>query len=143
MSDQPADFIINTDGASRGNPGQAAAAFIITPANGSKIEEGVSLGIATNNQAEYTAVKMALERLKERFSTALPALVEIRADSSLIVNQLAGKFKIKNPQLISLFSQIRELEKSIGTTRYLYVPREQNFEADRLANQALDRLNSD
>lgn len=134
-------YIINTDGASRGNPGPAAASFIIRGDGGVIwVEEGVFLGENTNNFAEYVAVKLALERLIKDFPHVLPAEVTILADSMLIVNQLSDKFKVKNSVLKDLYSQIKQLEIKAGTVIYRYVPRTENFMADKLANMALDKL---
>lgn len=133
------NFVIYTDGASRGNPGEAASAFIIKTADGLIwYQQGVYLGQATNNQAEYQAVKLALEKLNRDFKRYLPSKVEIRADSLLIVKQLSGEYKLKNLYLVSYFKQIKELEKLVGEVSYLHIPRAENFLADKLANIALD-----
>lgn len=134
-------LIINTDGASRGNPGPAAAAFIIRDAQGKILaQDGIFLGILTNNQAEYQAVIRAFERLISGFSSLLPATVEVKADSSLLINQLSGRFKIKNPQLKKLHAYAKSLEEKVGKVSYEYIPREMNAQADALANKALDDL---
>lgn len=132
-------LFINTDGASRGNPGNAAASFIIRDENRAILfQEGKTLGIATNNEAEYSAVQLALEKLLSDFTDLLPARAEIYADSRLIVEQLSGNFKVKNNRMKSMFFRVRELEKEIGEVYYTYIPREENQQADRLANMALD-----
>lgn len=134
-------FIISTDGAARGNPGPAAAAFVIqTPDGVIWAQEGVCLGKATNNKAEYTAVKNALEKLIKDFAQDLPTTVELRSDSQLLVNQLSGNFKVKNEDLKILFYEVKDLEKQVGEVRYLYIPRANNTLADKLANMALDSL---
>lgn len=131
--------IINTDGASRGNPGQASSSFIIKTEGGEVLaKEGVRLGVATNNEAEYSAVKFALERLLKSFPDRLPLQVEIRADSLLIVEQLSGNYKIKNDRLRVLYNQVKELEEKVGDVVFIYIPRASNFQADELANFALD-----
>ncbi|MBI4040162.1 ribonuclease HI family protein [Candidatus Daviesbacteria bacterium] len=133
-------FIVYTDGASRGNPGQAAAGFVIqTPDGVIWVQEGVYLGHATNNVAEYTAVKMAFEKLLKDFIKDLPTEIEVRADSMLVVRQLQGLFKMKNPTLRVLFEGIKDLEPKLGKIVYQHIPRSQNFLADRMANMALDR----
>lgn len=135
-----AKFVIYTDGASRGNPGNAAAAFVIRDNNNRVLaKSGAYLGIATNNHAEYSAVKLALQALVDEFAAGLPAEVEVRADSMLVVNQLVGKFKIKNPQLQVFVGEVKKLEQKIGRVNYTYIPRIQNFQADGIANQTLDR----
>ncbi|MCL5784415.1 MAG: ribonuclease HI family protein [Patescibacteria group bacterium] len=133
-------IIINTDGASRGNPGHASSSFIIsTPEGVIWDQEGVYLGVATNNEAEYSAVKKALEKVKEKFSQQLPLEIEIRTDSLLIASQLSGKYKIKNERLKEFYNKVKNLENEIGSVEYTYIPREKNFLADRLANEALDK----
>lgn len=132
-------LIINTDGGSRGNPGKAAAGFVVRDEEGVIIaREGRYLGVVTNNDAEYAAVKQAFKFLTTTFSQDLPVQLELRADSTLVVNQLAGKFKIKNPRLKEVIEEIKELERSLGDVVYTYIPREQNFEADLLVNEILD-----
>lgn len=132
-------FIVYTDGASRGNPGHAAAGFVIKDETGLIwIQQGVYLDVTTNNVAEYTAVKLALQKLVDDFLKYLPTQVTVRTDSLLLVEQLNGRYKIKNPNLKILFEQIRKLEKKIGQVSFVHITRADNFLADRLANQALD-----
>jgi len=132
-------FVIFTDGASRGNPGQAASGYIIKTNEGVVwVEEAVRLGVATNNEAEYTAVKLALQRLAHDFSSDLPSVVEIKTDSQLVARQLAGIYKIKNPKLKVLFEEIKKLQGDIGKIVYTHIPRQENYLTDRLVNQALD-----
>lgn len=134
--------IIFTDGASRGNPGQAAAGFVIQTDDGVIwSENGVYLDVVTNNVAEYSAVKLALKKLATDFINWLPAKVLVKADSLLIVEQLSGRYKIRNSKLKVFFDEIKSLEEKVGEVRYLHIPREKNFLADRLANQALDKKN--
>lgn len=133
-------LIINTDGGSRGNPGQAASAWTIRDNQDQLLDQGgVFLGLATNNEAEYLAVKHALQILINKFSPMIPMEIEIRADSTLVVNQLAGKFKIKNPRLKILIEEIKQLERQLGKITYHYIPRAENYEADRLVNEVLDK----
>lgn len=132
-------FLIFADGASRGNPGPASAGFLIKSWDGVIwVQDGLYLGTATNNVAEYSAVKLALRRLIDDFSNILPVEVEVRVDSQLIARQLAGLYKIKNPTLKTIFADIRRLEKLAGKISYIHIPRDQNFIADKLANHALD-----
>ncbi len=132
-------LIVNTDGAARGNPGPAASSFIIRDSEGAILsQDGVCLGETTNNVAEYSAVKFALNRIVLEFSGILPADVEVKSDSKLIVEQLSGNFKIKNMTLRALFNEIKLLEGKIGSVNYIHIPREQNYQADLLANKALD-----
>jgi len=134
-------FIINTDGASRGNPGHAAAGFVIQTSDGVVwVEDGVYLGTKTNNEAEYLAVQSAFERLIKDFAKWLPADVEVRMDSNLLANQLSGNFKIKSPTLLELYKVVKNLESKIGGNfKYIYTPRSNNSLADKLANMALDK----
>lgn len=130
-------LIIFTDGASRGNPGHASYGFTISDDSGKLIyEEGKYIGMATNNIAEYTAVLEAfrwiLQNIKEKPE------IELYADSKLVAEQLAGKWKIKHPGLKPLFDQIKVLEMELGGVLHTHVPREKNTVADSLANQALD-----
>ncbi len=132
-------LIIYTDGASRGNPGPASYGFVIFDRKGKLIHQaGEFIGKATNNVAEYTAVLEAFKYLKKEFLEKLS--IEFLADSRLVVEQLSGRFKIKNQNLKILFEQIKILEMEIGEVFYRHIPREKNFRADSLANEALDKI---
>lgn len=132
-------LVIYTDGASRGNPGRASYGFTISDEKGNLIyEEGKYIGIATNNIAEYTAVLEAFKYLKKKFHGNLK--IELFADSRLVVEQLSGRFKIKSANLKILFDQIKILEMEIGNLFFTHIPREKNFRADSLANEALDKI---
>ena len=134
-------LLVHTDGGARGNPGPAAIGVVIE-----KIVDGRSLivekirkriGEATNNVAEYRAVEEALKKIRE--STQEVSHIDFYLDSTLVVNQLNGLFKVKDARLRELLSQIRVLEQEVGgVIRYNAVPREQNRRADFLVNQALD-----
>lgn len=130
---------INTDGASRGNPGEASYGFLIKDDNGEIIfSEGQYIGINTNNFAEYTAVLKALEYIEVNKDNLEFSEITVVTDSQLVAQQLSGKYKIKSPTLKVIFNQIKILEMTLGTILYKNVPREQNKEADKLANLALD-----
>lgn len=131
-------LIIYTDGASRGNPGQASFGFTISDGKGKLIyEEGKYIGITTNNVAEYTAVLEALKYIQKNYNrTGLQ--LELFADSRLVVEQLAGRFKMKSEHLKPIFSQIKVLTMELGGMVHTHIPREKNTKADRLANLALD-----
>lgn len=132
-------YIIYTDGGSRGNPGQAASAFILKNTDNQKlIERGFYLGLATNNEAEYKAVEKALEFLINTDKNAKLLEIEIRADSKLIVEQLKGNWKIKNENLKDYFWQIKQLENEFAKVNYVYIERTKNKEADLLVNLTLD-----
>lgn len=128
---------IFTDGGSRGNPGQAAYGFVVK--TGGKIvkKAGGALGVATNNFAEYTAVIRALEFAKEKFKGRD---IKFYMDSLLVASQLSGLFKIKNPSIRQLVFKVRTLESDFGQITYTHILRENNKEADRLVNEALDEL---
>lgn len=139
---------IYCDGGARRNPGPAAAAFIaIAKQPDNKAQSEITLkkvwkylGPATNNQAEYQAVLLALDWLVAFSGLKTAALIQFFLDSTLVVNQLNGLFKIKNPGLRSLLLKARELEAQIQTPlEYHYIPRSQNTQADALVNLALDQ----
>jgi len=140
--DKNQTLIIYCDGGARGNPGPAAYGFVITDEKGSKIyEEGKAIGVATNNIAEYSAVVAALKHVFEHMSHVKGHLsnVQFFLDSQLVTEQLSGRWKIKNENLRNLYFTIRELEQKIGAkVSYQHVFREQNTEADRMVNLALD-----
>lgn len=132
-------LIIYTDGASRGNPGPAAYGFTISDEDDKLIyEEGGYIGLATNNVAEYTAVLQALKHVKEKFASKRLLQIELLADSQLVARQLAGHYKIKAKHLKPLIEQIKILVLELGGVIFDHIPRFQNTQADKLANQALD-----
>lgn len=134
-------LIIYTDGGARGNPGPGAAAYVIKDINGQVLQkDGTFLGMATNNEAEYQAVREAFQRILEDFKNNLPGEIEIRADSKLVVEQLSGNFKVKNPRIKALFDQVKNLQNEVGQVNYTYIPRAENFLADELVNQILDQI---
>ena len=129
---------INCDGGSRGNPGPAAAAFVVWNQAGNLLYKcGKYLGVATNNEAEYQAAIEALTWLRDNRAK----IVVFSLDSKLVVNQLNGLFKVKEPRLRELFLQVKGLEQELGQTviSYTSIPREQNFAADLLVNETLDQ----
>jgi ribonuclease HI len=127
--------IVHCDGASRGNPGPAGIGVQITDDDGAVVDEiARGLGIATNNQAEYTA---ALEGLKRALELGAER-VTLRSDSRLLVEQLSGRFRVKNPTLQRLHKEVRDVASSFDRVTYQHVSRERNTEADRLANQGVD-----
>ena len=129
--------IIYTDGAARGNPGPAAIGVIFKDDTGHVVARiSRRLGAATNNQAEYHAIIAALEK-----AISLGARqVLIKSDSELAVKQINGKYKIKNTALRPLYQKVVQLIGSLDSFSIDYVPREQNAEADSLANKALDSI---
>ncbi len=132
MSDQ---IIAYTDGASRGNPGPAAAAFILSDLGGNQIQsKAFFIGKTTNNVAEYTAIIKALEAAKEIGAKKLTVF----SDSELMVRQINGKYKVKSGQIRPLFQQAIKLLGEFENYKVQFVPRQKNKEADKLANQALN-----
>src|SRR3954454_21440047 len=120
MSDSPA--VIHIDGASRGNPGDAAYAVVIEVAGQSPIEESGVLGKETNNIAEYTALTKALEKAR---SLGLNR-VAIHSDSELLVKQMRGEYRIKNDDLKSLADEAKQLMRDFASVTLTHVRREQN-----------------
>lgn len=127
---------IYTDGASRGNPGAAAFAYVISRDGESPIEEADCLGQMTNNQAEYTALVRALEHALE---LGAHHRVLVHSDSELMVKQMNGEYRVKNEELRGLYEQACALRKRFeGPVTILHVRRSQNKRADALCNEALD-----
>lgn len=134
-------YYINTDGASRGNPGPASYGFVIKDENKNLIfSQGKKIGINTNNVAEYLAVLEAFKLLKINNEKSEEIEIIVIADSLLIISQLQGRYKIKSEKLKEIYTQIKELEKEFQKVEYMHVLREYNKEADKLANMALDNL---
>ena len=133
-------LIINTDGGSRGNPGPAAIGIVIKNDQGEFIfEHGEKIGVATNNQAEHKAALFAMEWLINYSLLKNYDTVEFRLDSQLVAYQLTGKYKIKNKELLEILVKTKAGEAKLDTrVVYCYVPREENKEADRILNLALD-----
>lgn len=126
---------INTDGGARGNPGPAGIGVVLRDEN-EKIIAGFKqyIGEATNNVAEYKALILALEEARK---TGVEFL-EVRMDSELVVKQMQGKYKIKEPGLQVLAGEVFKLIKYFKSVRFTHVRRELNKEADKLVNQAID-----
>lgn len=133
------EVIIYTDGGSRGNPGPAGSGAVVY--KGEKVIAEVSefLGIRTNNYAEYEALILALEAARKKLGSPL-ANVAVRMDSELIVRQMNGQYKVKHPDLKPKHARVREIvAESFPGITFSHVRREMNTEADRLANNAMDR----
>lgn len=128
---------IFTDGASRGNPGQASYGFVIFDEDKNLVfEEGKYLGIQTNNFAEYSAVLASLVYVKTNLPHA--RVLNFFLDSQLVASQLSGKYKIKSENLIPLIDKIKKVSQDFEKINYQHIPRAKNSHADRLANYALD-----
>ncbi len=129
------ELILHTDGGSRGNPGPAGAGGLLLDANGDRVEDfSIPLGEATNNEAEYHALIEGLKRAKAR----RPSRLVVRADSLLVVQQMRGAWRIKDRKLVKLHLEARRHLPACPVV-FEHVPREQNVEADRLANLAMDQ----
>ena len=126
---------MNCDGAARGNPGPAGIGVVISDQDGEVLDEiADGIGVATNNVAEYRAAIAGLSR-----ATSLGAdEVLLRSDSRLLIEQLEGRFRVKNPTLLRLHEEVRALARGFSRVRYEHVPRERNKAADRLANRGVD-----
>ncbi len=131
--------VIEADGGSRGNPGPAAYGAVLKDADTGEViaEDASTIGIASNNVAEYSGLIAGL-RLAEEFAPG--ADIEVRMDSKLVVEQMSGRWKIKHASMKPLALEANRLAP-FGTT-YTWMPREQNKHADRLANEALDGTGS-
>lgn len=134
-------LIIHTDGGARGNPGPAAVGVVIKETNGKEITSfGKRIGDTTNNVAEYTGVIEALKYLKTKYITQnIKYEIYFYLDSTLVVNQLNGQFKVKESHLRELLLTVRMLEGEVGgVITYTAIPREKNGSADYFVNKALD-----
>ncbi len=130
------DYILYTDGAARGNPGPAAIAGVLLDRHGQEKEAfGEYIGEATNNEAEYRALLKGLELAISH----KPGALEIRTDSELLAMQLKGSYRVRAHNLKPLYEQAQRQLKRFPHVSIKHIPREQNRQADRLANQALDR----
>lgn len=126
-----------TDGACRGNPGHGGAGFVLTDGYGNIVEKGSKyLGICTNNVAEYRALILGLGAAVRHPCSKLL----IRLDSELLVKQIKGTYRVKNPKLKLLMEEVRNLFSRIKSYTVEHVPRLQNTLADELANEAIDRV---
>jgi len=127
--------IINVDGAARGNPGPAAIGATLKDEAGNTVGRiSRPIGVTTNNQAEYQAIIAALEK---SISSGARQVI-LKSDSELVVKQINGQYKIKNTILRPLYQKVVQLIGALESFSIVYVPREQNTEADALANKALD-----
>jgi len=137
-------IIIYTDGGSRGNPGLAGMGVVIANEKGKMVKEYSGfLGVKTNNEAEYEAVIFGLKKIKALLGKEKikNTEIEFRLDSELVSRQLEGFYKIENEKLAPLFLKIWNLKMDFGKIYFKHIPREQNREADRLANEAMDNKN--
>lgn len=125
-----------TDGGARGNPGPAAIGVVIKNAEDQVLFElGKYIGETTNNQAEYQALLMALEKALEFKAETVNCFL----DSELVVKQMKGEYKVKDKALGLLFIKAWNLVQKFKNTTFNHIPREKNKQADALVNQALDK----
>ena len=128
-------LIAYIDGGARGNPGPAGFGVRIEQPDGALVEEfHESIGVATNNVAEYRGLIAALEWARKHECPAF----HVRSDSLLLVQQMRGTYRVKHPGLQPLYARARLLALEIGRVTYEHVGRERNAHADRLANKAMD-----
>lgn len=135
-------IIVYTDGGSRGNPGPAGVGVAVVNEKGQIVKKySKNLGVKTNNEAEYEAVILALQKLKHLFGKEKVKKMEFefRSDSELVVRQLRGEYKLKEEKLFPLFIKIWNLKMEFGGVSFVEIPRERNKEADALANEAMDK----
>lgn len=127
---------VNVDGGARGNPGPAAIAAVVQNGDGAVLEEhSEAIGEATNNVAEYRALLLGIERAAAHGARSL----ELVGDSELIVRQVKGEYKVKDEALRELHGQVRKALEPFEEWSIRHVRRDDNAEADRLVNEALDK----
>lgn len=128
-------LVVNVDGGARGNPGPAAIGVVVQSPEGELLEErGERIGRATNNVAEYRALLLGVERAAELGASEL----ELVGDSELVVRQVKGEYKVKDAALRKLHAEVKRALRPFESWSIRHVRREQNAEADRLVNEALD-----
>jgi ribonuclease H / adenosylcobalamin/alpha-ribazole phosphatase len=126
---------LSTDGGARGNPGPAAYGYVLETEDGTVLDaRGETIGVATNNVAEYRALVAGLAKAVE---LAIDEL-EVVSDSELLVKQMTGEYRVKNKALQELSLEAARLARQLGSVRYTAVRREHNELADQLVNEALD-----
>ena len=138
---EPEKLVIFTDGGSRGNPGPAAAAVVVKDVAGKvRLLRGKYLGEGTNNFAEYQGVILAYEAVTEKMEGDLTKYsLSFNLDSTLVVNQLNGLFKVKDSAIREAILKIRNFESKFAEVSYKYIPREQNKDADGVVNETLNK----
>jgi ribonuclease HI len=135
VAEAPEKLVVNVDGGARGNPGPAAIAAVVQGPGGEVLEErGERIGRATNNVAEYKALLLGIEMAAARGAAEL----ELVGDSELIVKQVKGEYKVKDANMRKLHAEVKAALRPFDGWSIRHVRREQNAEADRLVNEALD-----
>ena len=128
-------FVLQTDGAARGNPGPAAAGIVLRYGGETILEHGECYGSCTNNVSEYRALIMGLEKSLPWLDSR-PLLIQM--DSELVVKQINGLYKVKHPDLKPLYARVRTLLAKVNLQAVEHICRSMNARADKLANDALD-----
>ena len=130
-------LVMYTDGGSRGNPGPSALGVFLKTLD---VRYGEYLGRATNNEAEYRAILSGMRKTRTMIGDvrAKNTQLECRMDSELAMRQLTGRYRVKHPNLRKFFDEIQREGMLFGGVRFVHVPREENKEADREVNRALD-----
>ncbi|BBE42320.1 Phosphoglycerate mutase [Conexivisphaera calida] len=136
-----AEALVYTDGASRGNPGPCAYAFLIIRGDEVVARRSEYLGRCTNNEAEYTAVARAME---EALRLGIRR-IRVHSDSRLVISQLTGRWRVKDPRMRALSSRIKELASKFEVVEFVNVPREDPLirAADHMCNRTLDEVAGD
>ncbi len=135
-------LLIHTDGGARGNPGPAGIGAVLEDGKGKLVQEiSRYIGEQTNNVAEYDALIAALEAAKELYGVKLREMsIEVRMDSELIVRQLGGIYKVKEPTLKQKFARVAQMRlEDVPNIIFTHIRREKNAHADRLVNEAIDK----
>ncbi|MHB8660903.1 MAG: ribonuclease HI family protein [Minisyncoccota bacterium] len=135
-------FTIHADGGARGNPGPSGAGAIIRDEFGTTIANvSKFLGTRTNNFAEYEAVILAFEALEKLVPAEKRDETEVvvKMDSELVVKQMRKEYKVKHPVLKEQYARLAQVAGGFGNVSFTHVPREENTDADALANKAMDR----
>ncbi len=128
-------IVVNTDGGSRGNPGESGIGVAVFDKDSNLINEASDyLGVATNNIAEYKALILGIKLSMEYNAKK----ILFKSDSELMVKQIKGEYRVKNPQLKLLFTEVQNLLKKLPNWKIVHVRREENREADLLANKGID-----
>ncbi|MDB5189654.1 MAG: ribonuclease [Parcubacteria group bacterium] len=136
-------YTLYADGGSRGNPGPAGAGAVVFDTLGKRVVEVADyLGVATNNIAEYEAILRGLTKLRDEYlhEHLQGCKVTIKMDSKLVIEQLKGNYKVKHPNLVPRYLEVKNLiARSFPDVEYIHVRREFNKDADALANKAMDK----
>jgi probable phosphoglycerate mutase len=137
VSDGPRELIVEADGGSRGNPGVAAGGSLVIDAETGEVlaEMGVYCGITTNNVAEYNGM---IAGITKAIQIDPHAVLHVRLDSKLVVEQMSGRWKIKHPGMAELAARAREILTGTPVS-FEWIPRAENSRADRLANESMDK----